>query len=304
MTVVRATEGKEADQAAGVAILAQQMLEADPEAAAAMARYQTALQRLDRAKAMAGEVEEIFKQAAKDASLSDAAIAKDQARKASELLALAEVAAAEKLLEAAEMESMLAKAEQIKWGGEVTEAAEKIESIKSAGISVVGGLAATLPLLLASGNAPSGAELLSLTSALVSCVLFGVTYRYAARDAANVQLKGGVVAAFGLVRAVAAADVLQQAAVAAAAGGSSGTAAAAASAAAAAAGGASDAAADAVAAAAGGGVDLVSVVLSAGVLGPAALYAGQSMLLFGFAAVALEAGFTQGVLKRFGSAGR
>lgn len=44
-----------------------------------------------------------------------------QARKASELLALAEVAAAEKLLEAAEMESMLAKAEQIKWGGEVTE---------------------------------------------------------------------------------------------------------------------------------------------------------------------------------------
>ncbi|MEW5310266.1 MAG: hypothetical protein WDW38_002081 [Sanguina aurantia] len=128
--------------------------------------------------------------------------------------------------------------------------------------------------------------------------------RYAARDAANVQLKGGVVAAFGLVRAVAAADVLQQAAVAAAAGGSSGTAAAAASAAAAAAGGASDAAADAVAAAAGGGVDLVSVVLSAGVLGPAALYAGQSMLLFGFAAVALEAGFTQGVLKRFGSAGR
>ncbi|MEW5305186.1 MAG: hypothetical protein WDW36_007746 [Sanguina aurantia] len=291
-------------QAAGVAILAQQMLEADPEAAAAMARYQTALQRLDRAKAMAGEVEEIFKQAAKDASLSDAAIAKDQARKASELLALAEVAAAEKLLEAAEMESMLAKAEQIKWGGEVTEAAEKIESIKSAGISVVGGLAATLPLLLASGNAPSGAELLSLTSALVSCVLFGVTYRYAARDAANVQLKGGVVAAFGLVRAVAAADVLQQAAVAAAAGGSSGTAAAAASAAAAAAGGASDAAADAVAAAAGGGVDLVSVVLSAGVLGSAALYAGQSMLLFGFAAVALEAGFTQGVLKRFGSAGR
>lgn len=54
------------------------MLEADPEAAAAMARYQTALQRLERAKAMAGEVEEIFKQAAKDASLSDKEIAKDQ----------------------------------------------------------------------------------------------------------------------------------------------------------------------------------------------------------------------------------
>ena len=34
----------------------------------------------------------------------------------------------------------------------------------------------------------------------VSCALFGVTYRYAVRgEEANLQLKGGVVAAFGLV---------------------------------------------------------------------------------------------------------
>lgn len=44
-----------------------------------------------------------------------------QARKASELLALAEVAAAEKLLEAAEMEAAMATAEQVKWGGEMNE---------------------------------------------------------------------------------------------------------------------------------------------------------------------------------------
>jgi len=38
----------------------------------------------------------------------------------------------------------------------------------------------------------------------VSCALFGVTYRYAVRgQEANLQLKGGVVAAFGLVRQIA-----------------------------------------------------------------------------------------------------
>lgn len=35
------------------------------------------------------------------------------------------------------------------------------------------------------------------------------------------------------------------------------------------------------------------------VIGPAALYAAQSMLVFGFAAAALEAGFQMGWLKRF-----
>lgn len=59
----------------------------------------------------------------------------------------------------------------------MSQAAEKAESIKAAGISLVGGLAATVPLLFASGVAPSASELLSLTSALASCVLFGVTYR-------------------------------------------------------------------------------------------------------------------------------
>lgn len=81
-------------------------------------------------------------------------------------------------------------------------------------------------------------------------------------------------AAFGLVRAAAAADALQQAAISAAATGSSVSSSI------------SDATADAVTAA--GGVDVISVVLSTELLGPAALYAGQSMLLFGFAAVALE----------------
>jgi hypothetical protein len=41
-------------------------------------------------------------------------------------------------------------------------------------------------------------------------------------------------------------------------------------------------------------------VFSAAVLGTSALYAAQSMLVFGFAAAALEAGFSNGVVKRMG----
>lgn len=41
-------------------------------------------------------------------------------------------------------------------------------------------------------------------------------------------------------------------------------------------------------------------VLSAAVLGTSALYAAQSMLVFGFAAAALEAAFSNGVVKRMG----
>jgi hypothetical protein len=41
-------------------------------------------------------------------------------------------------------------------------------------------------------------------------------------------------------------------------------------------------------------------VFSAAVLGTSALYAAQSMLVFGFAAAALEAGFSNGVIKRMG----
>lgn len=74
-------------------------------------------------------------------------------------------------------------------------------------------------------------------------------------DATNAQLRGGVVAAFALVRAMAAGEALL-----AAAGGE----------------------------------------LSLDVIGNAALTGAQSMLLFGFAAAAIEAGFGQGLVKRFG----
>lgn len=89
------------------------------------------------------------------------------------------------------------------------------------------------------------------------------TLRYAVRqDTANTQLRGGAVAAFALVRAAGGFDLLQRAA-----------------------------------AAAGGGGRLAQL-LTPDVLGPAALYAGQCMLAFGFAAAALEAAFNAGAIKR------
>ena len=95
--------------------------------------------------------------------------------------------------------------------------------------------------------------------------------RYAVReDSGNKHLRGGAVAAFALVRAVGGFDLLQRSAAVAAA-----------------------------AAAAGSGEAAgLGDLLAPSVLGPAALYAGQCMLTFGFAAAALEAAFARGVVKR------
>jgi hypothetical protein len=89
-------------------------------------------------------------------------------------------------------------------------------------------------------------------------------------DSGNKHLRGGAVAAFALVRAVGGFDLLQRSAAVAAA-----------------------------AAAAGSGEAAgLGDLLAPSVLGPAALYAGQCMLTFGFAAAALEAAFARGVVKR------
>ena len=90
--------------------------------------------------------------------------------------------------------------------------------------------------------------------------------RYAVReDSANTQLRAGAVAAFALVRAAGGFDLLQRAAAAGGGGGG------------------------------GGGLEQL---LSLDVVGPAALYAGQCMLAFGFAAAALEFAFSSGAIQR------
>ncbi len=64
----------------------------------------------------------------------------------------------------------------------------------------MGGLLAALPYLAVHGQNQASAAL-SAAQVVASCLLFGVTYRYVQSAAANnPHLKGGSVAAFGLVR--------------------------------------------------------------------------------------------------------
>ncbi|KAJ7535679.1 hypothetical protein O6H91_12G042500 [Diphasiastrum complanatum] len=78
---------------------------------------------------------------------------------------------------------------------------ERIESIRAAAVSALGGVSASLPFAIASGQGLDLNFFLSEGSILVSCALFGVCFRYIVRrDLDNIQLKAGAAAAFGLVR--------------------------------------------------------------------------------------------------------
>ena len=87
--------------------------------------------------------------------------------------------------------------------------AERVESAKAGCISAIAGTLVSAPSLLIRAQTTNAfVPLESLGGAFVSCLLFGVVYRYAVRDdLGNVQLKAGVVAAFGLTRGLGAADV-------------------------------------------------------------------------------------------------
>eukprot|EP00878_Enallax_costatus_P023841 GHUV01025395.1.p1 GENE.GHUV01025395.1~~GHUV01025395.1.p1 ORF type:complete len:256 (+),score=126.08 GHUV01025395.1:862-1629(+) len=241
----------------GLADLARQALSADPEAAAQLKRYEAAVVRLEKAKAAEKELESIMKDAMAAALQEDAAAAANAKMRTDQLLAEAEVAAAERLVQAAELEYSSAVQEQLRVSQALTLDADRVESGKAAAVAAAGGVLGALPFLL-STPAPGLQGLLSLGATAAACLLFGVTYRYAVRqDATNMHLRGGVVTAFGLVKALGAADVIQ-------------------------------ATADA------------GDVFSAAVVGNSALYAAQCMLVFGFAAAALEAGFSNGLVKRMG----
>ena len=66
-------------------------------------------------------------------------------------------------------------------------------------MAAVGGLLGSLPYLATAGHG-LGSAAVSAAQIFASCLLFGVTFRYVlAADRGNVQLKGGAVAAFGMV---------------------------------------------------------------------------------------------------------
>nr|XP_043607611.1 uncharacterized protein LOC122579493 [Erigeron canadensis] len=80
---------------------------------------------------------------------------------------------------------------------------ERLESVKAATISAIVGTLASLPISLAQTSDTSQLILPSVIT-LISCALFGVTFRYAVRrDLDNFQLKTGTSAAFGFVKGLA-----------------------------------------------------------------------------------------------------
>ncbi|GJX86451.1 hypothetical protein Tco_0337225 [Tanacetum coccineum] len=80
---------------------------------------------------------------------------------------------------------------------------ERLESVKAASVSAIVGTLAALPISLAQVTDTSQLILPSAIT-LISCALFGVTFRYAVRrDVDNFQLKTGTSAAFGFVKGLA-----------------------------------------------------------------------------------------------------
>ncbi|XP_047046413.1 uncharacterized protein LOC124651359 [Lolium rigidum] len=88
-------------------------------------------------------------------------------------------------------------------GEDIDKNSERLESVKAAAISSIIGVLASLPI--SSYEVQSLPQLFIRSSVvLISCALFGVTFRYAVRrDLDNIQLKTGAAAAFAVVRGLA-----------------------------------------------------------------------------------------------------
>lgn len=73
--------------------------------------------------------------------------------------------------------------------------------MQAAAVSALAGTVVGIPFTIVAGGGLDFAALVGQVGILLSCALFGVTFRYAVRrDLGNLQLKSGVAAAFGLVR--------------------------------------------------------------------------------------------------------
>ncbi|XP_062074636.1 uncharacterized protein LOC133778657 [Humulus lupulus] len=88
--------------------------------------------------------------------------------------------------------------------GEIGKDEERLESVKAASIAAIVGTLASLPISLTQVSTTSEL-ILPLAITFASCALFGVTFRYTIRrDLDDVHLKTGAVAAFGVVKGLAA----------------------------------------------------------------------------------------------------
>ncbi|KAJ4846331.1 hypothetical protein Tsubulata_005925 [Turnera subulata] len=118
-----------------------------------------------------------------------------------------EIAEARAMLEEAERSLTLSLSGNIVGDGDapgsegVDKKMERLESIKAASISAIVGTLAGLPVSLAQLTSSNDQLLLPTVITFISCLLFGVTFRYAVRrDIDNIQLKTGTAAAFAFVK--------------------------------------------------------------------------------------------------------
>lgn len=88
--------------------------------------------------------------------------------------------------------------------------AERVESGKVAGVSGIMGFLAGLPFFSLAEDLDGLEMAVSAGIVVVSCAVFGLTYRYAVRrDLSNTQLRAGCIAAFALVRCLAQVDAIR-----------------------------------------------------------------------------------------------
>lgn len=200
---------REREMASAAKAAASLRVDAERDSEASEIAREMGTQRAARSSALeASQAAALADLEAKSAALvaAEAELA-DAARARAEILAETGAAAA-----AGDPDSLSAAAAAAKWGStvpdDVDEDAERSQSAKAALVSAVAGTLLTAPLFLSQSGASSLVALESVGGVFVSCLVFGVTYRYALRDdLGNRQLKGGVVGAFGLARGLGAADV-------------------------------------------------------------------------------------------------
>jgi len=243
--------------------MVQQLLNTDPETLAQMSRVKDAARRVAELQMEQARLARALAEAEENDEASAALRERRAEESSSALLADAEVKAAALRLQAAELEAKISASMRDSVALQADNESERIETGKAGAAAAVGGSALALSSLLVANTTPLSG-LLALGGATASAFLFGLVYRYAVRtDLNNTQLKGGVVAAFGLVRGLAEATAAVNAST------SSGL------------------------------TDLPTV----DVLGTAVALMGQSMLLFAFASVSLEFALRREWVQLFGRAG-
>eukprot|EP01024_Parvocaulis_polyphysoides_P006620 TRINITY_DN11816_c3_g1_i2.p1 TRINITY_DN11816_c3_g1~~TRINITY_DN11816_c3_g1_i2.p1 ORF type:complete len:248 (-),score=35.88 TRINITY_DN11816_c3_g1_i2:294-1037(-) len=182
--------------------MALKIIREDPEKSAQLDRLAAAEQRVADLVAQQKSIQDEYEQTLRKVANEEM----DKEQQAKEVAADLQIQAAQKQILVAQLELESAQLQQDKWQDEVSEDLERGESVKAGLFAVVGGVITSVPLAFVSdSNILIGVA--DVTSGLASCALFGIVYRYALRqDINNVQLKGGVIAAFGLTRGLAAAQ--------------------------------------------------------------------------------------------------